>query len=160
MTPLDAFRTQLAEVLDWRTAHADFDGAIAGLPEDQRGAVPPGLPYSPWQLVEHIRLAQADILAYATKADYEEGKWPDDYWPPTPGPPDAAAWDTSIAAIRRDLATMRSLVLDDAYDLLTPVPSGGKATLLREALLMIDHTAYHVGQLVVVRRLLGVWPAT
>jgi hypothetical protein len=156
----DLLRSQLAEVLDWRSAHADLHSAVANLPPAQRGIAPVGLPYTPWQLVEHIRLAQADMLAFCIRPDYEEGTWPDDYWPATSAPPDPDAWEASLAAIRRDLEALRALVLDPARDLLGPVPAGAGQTLLREILLVADHTAYHVGQLVVVRRLQGNWPAS
>lgn len=158
MTSTTMFREHLSELLDWRSAHADLHAAVTNLPPEHRGVAPAGLPYSPWQLVEHIRLAQADILAFCTQADYEEGSWPDDYWPPTPVPPDTGAWDASLAAIRRDLEALRAIVNDRERDLCAPVPAGTGQTFLREILLVADHTAYHVGQLVVVRRLLGSWP--
>src|SRR2546426_777976 len=102
MEPLDALSAHLKRFLSWRDAHADFDAAVADLPPDARGVAPPGLPYSPWQLLEHIRLTQADILAFCQSANYSEPSWPDDYWPATPVPADSKAWDASIAAYRRD----------------------------------------------------------
>lgn len=150
-------RAQLRDLLSWRDAHADFDAAVADLPPAMRGTIAPGLPYSPWQLVEHIRLAQADILDFCINPDYRESRWPDDYWPASPAPPDGAAWDQSIAAYRRDRRALERLIADPEHDLLATVPAGNGQTFLREAVLVADHTAYHVGQLVLLRRLLGVW---
>ena len=157
MTQVNALRQHLAGILDWHDAHATFDDAVADLPPDHRGIAPPGLPYSPWQLIEHIRLAQADILAFCTRPDYQELKWPDDYWPATPAPPDERAWEASIAAYHRDLAQLQAMARDESRDPFTKVPAGTGQTFLREFLLVADHTAYHVGQLVVVRRLLRDW---
>jgi len=159
MTKRDPLRQHLSGLLDWHAAHATFDNAVADLPPEHRGTAPAGLPYSPWQLIEHIRLAQADILAFCTKPDYEEGTWPDDYWPATPAPPDGQAWDASIAAYHDDLAQLKALVEDESTDPFAKVPVGTGQTFLREYLLVADHTAYHVGELIVVRRLLGDWPA-
>lgn len=156
---MDPLRQHLTKVLTWRDAHADFDAATADVPVKLRGQVPPGLPYSLWQLVEHIRLTQADILAFCVRPDYHEGKWPDDYWPAKPEPPDSDAWDASIAAYRRDLAQLQTLVKAQSVDPFARVPAGTGQTFLREYLLVADHTAYHVGQLVAVRRLLGDWSA-
>lgn len=144
-------------MLDWRDAHADFESAVAEIPPKLRGVVPPGLPYSIWQLVEHIRVCQADILAFCVDPNYQEGKWPDDYWPKQPAPRDAAAWDASLAAYRKDLAQLQAMLKDETSDLFAKVPIGSGQTFLREFLLVADHTAYHVGQIVAVRRLLGDW---
>jgi hypothetical protein len=159
MSHVAALRQHLTRVLDWRDAHANFEDAVADLPPEHRGIAPPGLPYSPWQLLEHLRLAQADILAFCVRPDYHEGKWPDDYWPATPAPPDEHTWEASIAAYRRDLARLRELIAEDGCDPFARVPAGTGQTFLREFLLVADHTAYHVGQLVAVRRLLGAWDA-
>lgn len=150
----------LARALDWNEAHATFDQAVDGLPPALRGARPDGWEHSPWQLLEHLRLALADLVAFAASPDYTHAlHWPDDYWPTAPEPPDAAAWDGSIAAIHADLARMQALVRDPAVDLLAPVPTGTPAqTGLRAVLLVLDHNAYHVGQLVALRRALGCWP--
>jgi len=159
MAPVDTLRAHLTRLLSWRDAHADFDAAVADLPPDIRGVVPPGLPYSPWQLVEHMRLTQADILAFCERPDYREPAWPDDYWPAAAAPPDAEAWDASIAAFRRDRAALERMIADPARDVFARVPAGTGQTFLREILLAADHTAYHVGQLVALRRLLGQWAA-
>lgn len=157
--PIEPLRQHAARLLTWSDAHVSFDAAVADLAPELRGVVPPGLPYSAWQLVEHMRLAQADILAFCTRPDYREGKWPDDYWPSTAAPPDAGTWEASIAAFRSDRATLQQMVSDPNCDLFAKVPAGTGQTVLREVLLVADHTAYHVGQLVTVRRLLGQWTA-
>ena len=154
---MDEVRRHVARVLDWKDAHATFDDAVDGIPPDARGRRPDGLPYSAWELVEHIRRAQRDILAFCAADAYREMRWPDDYWPDSPAPPSDEAWDESVAAVRADRAALRALAADPARDLLAPVPHGDGQTLLRELLLAADHAAYHVGQLVAVRRLLGAW---
>jgi len=152
-----ALRDQLAGILDWHDAHVDFDGAVKDVPADKRGVVPPGSAYSIWQLVEHLRLAQHDILDFCVNPQYEEKAWPDDYWPQAAAPSSAAAWEKSLSAYRRDRAAMQALVQDPAIDLFARVPQGTGQTYLREALLVADHAAYHIGQIVLVRRQLGIW---
>lgn len=152
-----AIRKQIALTLDWEDAHAGLDAAIEGLPPDLRGTTPPGLPYSPWQLVEHIRRTQADILEFCQPSGYQEKEWPKDYWPEGASPPSAKAWDESLSAVRRDRKALAALTVDKKTDLTAPVPQGTGQTYLREVLLVADHTAYHVGELIVVRRLLGAW---
>ena len=150
-------RRQLASLLDWSEAHVSFDAAVKGLPVAARGKVPKGLPYSAWQLVEHMRLAQADILEFCIRPQYTEKRWPQDYWPSSPMPPTARAWSASLAQIRKDRAALIKLATDPRVELLAKVPAGTGQTVLREILLVADHTAYHVGELVAVRRLLGHW---
>ena len=153
-----ALRTQLAAALDWQAAHANFDAAVDGIPPEMRGHLPEGLPYSPWQLVEHLRITQWDILDFCRNPDYREIHWPDDYWPPSAEPPSAEAWDESIRGYREDRESLKALAADPAIDLFARIPHGSGQTYLRELLLVADHTAYHVGQIVAVRRLLGIWP--
>ena len=152
-----ALRAQLVTFLDWHDAHPDFDAAVDGMPPALRGAVPKGLPYSPWQLLEHLRLAQHDIHDFCVNASYREMKWPDDYWPSSPEPPSPGAWDESVAAYRRGREAMQRLAADQAIDLFAKIPHGSGQTYLREILLVVDHAAYHIGQIVLVRRLLGNW---
>jgi len=152
-----ALRKQIAQTLDWEDAHAGFDAAVEGLAPDLRGKTPPGLPYSPWQLVEHIRRTQADIIEFCQAPSYEEKEWPKDYWPDSAAPPSPKAWDDSIAAVRRGRKALAALTVAEKTDLTAPVPNGTGQTYLREILLVADHTAYHVGELIVVRRLLGAW---
>lgn len=157
MTHNDALRTHLVRLLDWHDAHVDFETAIKDMPPELRGAVPPGLPHSAWQILEHLRLAQHDILDFCVNPGYHEKTWPDDYWPAA-APPTTAAWDESTAAYRRDLKDVKRLVKDPATDLFATIPHGSGQTYLREILLVTDHAAYHIGQIVLVRRLLGIWP--
>lgn len=153
-----AIRQQLRRLLDWSDAHVGFDAAVKGLPLRMRGVVPPGMPHSAWQLVEHLRLAQADILEFCVASNYKPKTWPAGYWPKTPAPPTSKAWARSIATVRRDRGRMQRLTMDPSVDLVAPVPNGDGQTYLREIVLLADHTAYHVGQLVLVRRGLGAWP--
>jgi len=152
-------REHIAKLLGWEDAHTSFDSAVADLPEHLRGSRPSGLPYSPWQLVEHIRIAQHDILDFCRNAEYVELKWPDDYWPASPVPPDPAAWAQSITQFKQDRSALEQLCRDPGLELESRIPHGSGQTYLRELLLAADHTAYHIGELVVLRRLLGAWPA-
>jgi hypothetical protein len=138
-------------------AHATFDAAVKGIPPPLRGKRPRGLPHSPWELVEHMRIAQRDILDFSRNPKYALPKWPEGYWPPKSAPPSAAAWTKSIRSFRDDLKSMCNLVTDPATNLFAKIPWGDGQTILREALLAADHTSYHVGQLILVRRLLGIW---
>ena len=151
-------RPSLARLLDWEDAHAGFDKVVSGLPPDLQGKVAPGLPYSAWQLLEHLRIAQEDILQFCIDPEYQERSWPKDYWPKAAAPPSPAAWDRSVAEFRRDREALKRLALNTEIDLTAKVPAGTDQTYLRELLLVADHTAYHLGQLVVVRRALGAWP--
>src|SRR5215204_4923570 len=146
--PTDAIREHLARALDWKEAHATFDQAVEGIPPDNRGALAPGFDHSAWQLLEHIRLAQDDLLAFCRDADYVHNmKWPDDYWPNAPAPPDAAAWDASVRGYKQGVDAFRRLIRETS-DLAAPVPTGKPSqTHLRSILLLIDHTAYHLGQI-------------
>ena len=159
MTPDAALRDLLGALLSWEDAHAGFEAAVAGIPTELRGMQSAGVPYSPWQLVEHLRRAQHDILDFCRNPDYEELNWPEDYWPESPAPPSAAAWDESIARFLADRDALRRLAADRSVDLAARIPHGSGQTYLRELLLAADHAAYHVGQLVLVRRLLGAWKA-
>jgi hypothetical protein len=153
-----SLRDHLLYLLKGGGAHLNFDAAVADLPATLRGVKPPGLPHSAWRLLEHMRIAQWDILEFSRNPKHVSPKFPDGYWPTGDGPPDGVAWDRSVAAFRADLQAMQNLVADPATDLFAPIPHGEGQTVLREALLVADHNAYHLGQLVVVRRLLGAWP--
>ena len=152
-----AIREHLRELLGGGHAHLDFERAIADLPAELRGARPPGLPHTPWRLVEHLRIAQWDILRFSVDPHHVSPAFPDGYWPEGDAPPDPGAWDRSVAAFRSDLRAVMDLVADPETDLLATIPHGQGQTVLREALLVADHNAYHLGQLVTVRRLLGAW---
>jgi uncharacterized damage-inducible protein DinB len=158
VAPIDVeLRKQLAGFLDWKSAHVGFDDAVDGIPVRLRGSVPPGFVHSAWQVIEHIRLAQHDILDFCVNPGYREMQWPDDYWPASPRPKDEAAWSRAVVAVRRDRKAMQRLALDRRTDLLATIPHGSGQTYLRELLLVADHTAYHVGQIVDIRRALGIW---
>jgi uncharacterized damage-inducible protein DinB len=152
-----ALRRMLRTLLDWEDAHVGFEKAVDGIPPKLRGVQPPGAPHSLWQLVEHLRLAQFDILDFCVNPRYEEKKWPEDYWPETPAPPSSKAWDYSVAKVIRDRRALQKLADDPKVDLGARIPHGSGQTYLRELMLVADHTAYHVGQIVVVRQLLGIW---
>jgi DinB family protein len=152
-----ALRKHLIELLRSRGAHADFDEAVDGLPEGLRGARVKELPFTAWRLLEHLRLAQWDILEFSRDPKHKSPQWPEGYWPQGDAPPNPAAWDASVAAFRRDLAEMEKLVRDPSNNLFAPIPHGQGQTLLREALLVADHNSYHVAQLIMLRRLLGAW---
>jgi hypothetical protein len=152
-----ALRQHLARILDWEDAHVRLDTAVKGIPPRLRGATPPGLPHSPWQILEHIRRAQRDILDFSVDPKYEEPASMDEYWPKAAAPPSSRAWNESVAAIKRDRERLRRLARDPAVDLFAKIPHGSGQTYLRELLLVADHTAYHVGQLVDARRALGIW---
>ena len=152
-----ALREHLRKLLLGEDAHSGYDTAVDGIPPASRGAVPDGFPHSAWQLIEHLRLAQADILDFSRNSEYEEGTFPDDYWPKSAAPPNDSAWEESIAAFRKDRSDMVALVMDPKRDLYATIPHGSGQTYLREALLTADHNAYHVGQLIALRRILGIW---
>jgi DinB superfamily len=155
--PMTALREHLLYVLRGGGAHLDFDHAIAQLPSDLRGVKPAGLPHSPWRLVEHMRIAQWDILRFCIDGQHVSPTFPEGYWPTGDAPPNSGAWDKSVEAFRADLNAMQDLVSSPGTDLFAPLPHGNGQTILREALLVADHNAYHLGQLIVVRRLLGAW---
>jgi hypothetical protein len=152
-----ALRSHLIRLLDWQDAHVHFDVAVDGIPAELMAQMPAGLPYSPWDLLEHMRLSQGDILDFCVNPDYEEAHWPDDYWPQPGSMPSAQAWEESIAAFRTDREALKRLATE--VDLFSQIPHGSGQTYLRELLLVADHTSYHTGQLVAARRLLGAWPA-
>ena len=154
-----ALRKHVVELLRGGNAHADFEQAVGGLPTHLRGARVPNLPFSPWKLLEHLRIAQHDILEFSRNPEYVSPKWPDAYWPAEDAPPNAAAWDASVAAFQNDLEELQALVKNPATSLFAPIPHGTGQTVLREALLAADHNAYHLGEFVVLRRLLGAWKA-
>lgn len=150
-------REHLVYLLNGGGAHARVDDAVKDMPAKLRGVKPEGLPHSAWMLLEHLRLAQWDIVEFSRNSKYQAPKWPDDYWPKTATPPSAAAWNKSVQQFRKDLKAMQDLVANAKTDLYARIPWGDGQTVLREALLLADHNAYHVGQLVDVRRLLGDW---
>jgi hypothetical protein len=157
MDPVQTLREQLVKFLGGRGAHADFDDAVAGLPVSLRDVKPADAPHSAWELLEHLRIAQWDMLEFSRDPNHVSPPWPSGYWPASAQPPDARAWDESVAAFRADREAMQHLISNPASDLFTPFPHGEGQNLLREALQMADHNAYHIGELVLLRRLLGAW---
>jgi hypothetical protein len=153
-TPL---REHLLAMLRGGHAHMVFRDAIADWPAKLRGVKPPGQPFTPWRIVEHMRITQWDIVEFTKSAAHVSPDFPDGYWPPDDAPPDAGAWDTSLAQIERDAREMERLVGDSTSDLFARIPHGTGQTLLREALVLASHTSYHLGQLILLRRLLGAW---
>jgi DinB superfamily len=150
-------REHVIELLNGRGAHSGFDDVVKNMPEKLRGVKPDGFPHSAWMLLEHLRLAQWDILEFSRNRKYKSPQWPEGYWPETEAPPRKAAWDESIQQFRKDLKVMQRLVANPKTDLYARIPWGDGQTILREALLVADHNAYHLAQLVDVRRLLGAW---
>jgi hypothetical protein len=153
----DALRQQLLELLRGGNAHAGFDAAVANFPAQLRGKKPKGVEHSAWQLLEHLRIAQWDILEFSRNAKHVSPKWPDEYWPKKAAPASVVAWNKSVKRFRADLKAMEWLVDDKKRDLFAAIPHGDGQTLLREALLLADHNAYHIGQMILLRRLLGAW---
>jgi len=157
MEPDKRLRQQLAKFLDWHEARADLAAAIDDFPEELRGRVPEGMPHSAWQLVEHMRIALWDIVEFSRNTHHKSPPWPEGYWPKSAAPPSDEAWEESVSGLRGCVEAMRKLIQDPKQDLFAPLPGGSGQTLLREALLAADHNAYHLGQLVLVRRALGAW---
>jgi hypothetical protein len=152
-----SLRQHLLDLLAGGGAHARFEDVVKDFPVELRGRKPNGLPHSPWMLLEHLRLAQWDILEFSRNSRHVSPAWPAGYWPATAAPPNEAAWDESVRQFRRDLKAVQTLVADPKSDLFARIPWGDGQTILREALLVADHNAYHLAQLVDVRRLLGAW---
>lgn len=150
-------REYLLKLLEGGQAHIEFERAVDGIPFDHLGKRPGGVPYSLWQQVEHLRIAQRDILEFSRDPDYESPDWPDGYWPDWPAPESQQQWETTLEAFYADHREMVALVADSGRDLLDPFPWGDGQTLFRQAVLIVDHNAYHIGQIVVIRKLLGNW---
>jgi uncharacterized damage-inducible protein DinB len=155
----NALRELLGRLLAWEDAHVGFEAAVANISPEHRGLQPPGCPWSAWQLVEHLRLAQWDILDFCRNPHYEEKRWPNDYWPASPEPPSSDAWEVSIRQVLDDRRELQELAANPDVDLGARIPHGSGQTYLRELALVADHNAYHVGQLILLRRLLGIWPS-
>lgn len=157
MASTKTIRDLILEQLEGKNAHVDFDQAIQGLTYKQTGIKVEGIPHTIWELIEHIRIGQDDILEFCKNPDYEEIDWPEDYWPESSQPESKEELETSIQAVRDGLEEMRDLVRDQENDLQAVFPHGDGQTLFREAMLIVDHNAYHIGQIVQIRRLLGSW---
>jgi hypothetical protein len=152
-------REQLKTLLTGHGAHEPLERILAGIAEPVRGRRPNGFAHSPWEILEHLRIAQWDIVEYTRDATHVSPDWPEGYWPQTPAPPHRDAWQQSCEAFVRDLRAMQEMVSDPEIDLLAPIPHADKGhTVLREALILADHNAYHGGEMVAVRRAAGAWP--
>jgi len=158
-TGLDAWASIVASALTWEQAHASLDHAVKGLSPALRGTRPPNYPHSAWELLDHIRRTQRDLLEFCANPRYHEPKWPEDYWIGSPEPPNEAAWTECLAAIRADAQTLAEFTVKNAATLTGKIPHGTGQTYLRTILVAVDHASYHVGQIVAVRRLLGAWPS-
>jgi hypothetical protein len=152
-----ALREHLVNLLSGRGAHVDWKDSFSGIPPKLKGVRPSELPYSLWELLEHLRVAQWDILEFSRDPKHVSPDWPAGYWPATEAPPNANAWEKSLKLFARDLAAMKKLVANSKTDLFAKIPHGTGQTILREALLLADHNAYHLGQALTVRRILGIW---
>ena len=150
----------VASSLDWDQAHVTLEAALKGLSPADRGRIPPGQEHSVWQIVEHIRIAQADLLSFCRDMDYSHDMtWPDDYWPRDPAPNGDAGWNRSVDALISDRNDFKEFTTSAKVDLTAAIPHGTGQTYLRTILVEVDHAAYHIGQIVEVRRMLGAWPA-
>jgi DinB superfamily len=154
-----ALRKHVRYLLRGGGAHVDFDSAIAKIPARLQGEKPSGVSHTLWRLLEHMRIAQRDILEFSRNPKHVSPEFPVGYWPKGDAPPRKDSWTKSVRAFKRDLRAMQKLIANPSTDLLAPIPHGSGQTVLREALLVADHNAYHLGELVIVRRLLGAWPA-
>ena len=152
-----SLREHLVKLLEGGHAHVTFEAAVKGVPAGLRGKRPKGSEHSLWEILEHMRIATWDILEFSRDAKHVSPKWPDGYWPKSPKPPNEKAWTKSVQAINADIKAMSKLVASKSTDLHAPIPHGQGQTILREALLIADHNAYHLGEIVLVRRLLGAW---
>ena len=153
----DALRDHIVTLLRGKQAHVDFETAFANLPLELQGKKAAGSPYTAWELLEHLRIAQWDILEFSRNPEHVSPKFPDGYWPESEAPPEPRSWERSVGQFRSDLEAFQRLVKVPSTDLYARIPQGTGQTILREALMVADHNAYHLGQLVLVRRLLGAW---
>ncbi len=153
-----ALRNHVIALLDGGQAHMTFDDVVASFPQELINTNPPNVPYTPWHLIEHLRITQWDILEYVRNPDYTSPEWPVGYWPARIAKTDAAGWKRTIEQFRADMSAMRAIVLDPKTDLIAPIPHGyGGHTILREALLVADHNAYHIGELGILRQVMNAW---
>ena len=154
----DPLRQQLVRLLDGVDAHMPFEEAVRDFPDDAMNERPPNVGYTPWHLLEHLRLAQADILDYVTNPAYVEREWPREYWPDPTASATRAEWDATIAGFLADRAAIRALIADHSHDLFAVIPGTPGHTLLREVRIVADHNAYHVGEFAILRQVMGSWP--
>jgi hypothetical protein len=156
---VEALRRQLADLVDGVGAHMPFEDAVADFPDDAMNRRPQNVDYTPWHLLEHLRLTQVDILLYITDPAYEERSWPDEYWPDKAATATREEWDTTVRDFLADRAALRALVTDAGRDLFAVIPGTPGHTLLREIRIDADHNAYHIGEFAILRQVMGTWPA-
>jgi hypothetical protein len=149
-----ALREQLLNAMRGEQSHIDFESAVSDFPAERRGMKPESAPHTAWQLLEHMRIAQHDILEFSRDPSHKSPKWPEGYWPKTAAPPNQLAWDESLATFRQEAKTMEGLILDPKQDLFKPIEGGSGQTLLREALVLAAHNSYHLGQIVYLKKML------
>jgi hypothetical protein len=152
-----ALRQHVVKLLKGGDAHVTFENAIKDFPPELQGEKPKGAEHSPWEVMEHLRIALWDILDFSVNPEYKEREWPKEYWPETAAPPNARAWNESVRAFEKDLKAMCDLVENEKTDLFAKIPHGTGQTILREALVVADHNGYHLGEMVLLRRMLGAW---
>jgi hypothetical protein len=159
MTPMDPLRGQLLRLLDGHDAHMTFEEAVADFPADAINRHPPNVPYTPWHIVEHLRITQWDILEYVRDARHVSPEWPIGYWPAPDATGTEAQFQESVAAFLADRAALRAIAADPAVDLLAPIPHTPGHSVLREVRICADHNAYHVGEFAILRQVMGTWPS-
>jgi hypothetical protein len=157
MNDQNILRIQLLEYLEGDHAHKTLDEAVKDFPAKMINSKPENVPYTFWQLLEHIRVSQHDILLFIHDTDYKYMDWPKDYWPGTGRKADKVAWDKTILDYRQDLKSLKKIIKNPKADLLAHIPHGEGQTIFHEAVLVIDHTAYHVGEFILMRRIMGIW---
>jgi uncharacterized damage-inducible protein DinB len=159
MSKKEEWRAIVASSLDWEEAHSSLENALRGIPPELRGKRPTGFAHSAWELLEHIRITQHDLLDFVQNPDYEEKlQWPKDYWPTSAAPASEKAWNESVAAWRKDRMALERFTTGTDLDLTKKIPRGKGQTYLRTILVAVDHASYHLAQIVAVRQLLGAWP--
>jgi hypothetical protein len=157
MDQIKSLRQHLVKQLDGNEAHASFDDAVKDMPFDQQGIRPKGAEHSPWEELEHLRIAQWDIFEFAMNSKHQSPKFPAGYWPSSPKPPNEKAWDKSVKAFQSDREKFKKYLTAESTDLFAKIPHGDGQTVLRQAIVTVDHNGYHIGQLILLRRLLGAW---
>ena len=159
MTKKEDWRAIVASSLDWEQAHSSLDNVLKGFPGELRGKKPSGLPHSAWEILEHIRITQRDLLDFLQNPDYKETlEWPKDYWPAALAPTSEKAWNESVSAWRKDRMAIERFTTASDLDLTSKIPHGTGQTYLRTILVAMDHASYHLAQIVTMRQLLGAWP--
>jgi DinB superfamily len=154
----ESYRAQLIRLIDGVDAHMPFEAAVADFPDEAMNQRPPNVGYTPWHLIEHVRLTQVDMLEYVTNPDYRSRIWPEDFWPDPQATTDRAGWDSSVQGFLDDRAALRALVADPSRDILAPIDRTPGHTIARGVRIIGDHNAYHIGEFAILRQVMGDWP--